>query len=88
MTRTMIHVSWHITTAAFATVACGLILAGTVLDGDAARAVALLAAGAATAFAGLALVLGGAALRPRAFFSHPAPIALSAIALLAWWGAL
>ena len=87
MTRTMIHATWHITTSAFLTVAIALLLSGTVLDGDAAHAVALVAAAAATAFAGVAVVLGGA-YSPRSLLRHRGPAALTATAVLAWVGAL
>jgi hypothetical protein len=88
-TRTMIHVTWHMTTIAFLTVGCALLLAGSVVHGDAARALALVAAGAATGFAVLAVGLGGAATHfPRSLLRHPAPVLLTATAALAWWGAL
>ncbi len=44
MTRAMIHVTWHIATIAFLTVGSALLLAGSVLDGNAARGIALVAA--------------------------------------------
>jgi hypothetical protein len=87
LTKAMIHASWHLTTVGFVTVACALLLAGSVLDGDAARAMGVLAAGACTAFA--AVVLGlGAASGSRSLVRHPAPLLLTATAALAWWGAL
>ena len=89
MTKAMIHVSWHITTVAFFTVGCGLLLAGTVLDGDAAEAVALLAACASTGFAGVALGLAAVYMRsPRELRNHYGPVVLGAIAVLAWLGAI
>ena len=87
MTKAMIHVTWHMTTVAFLTVGAGLLLAGTVLDGDGARAIALVAAGAATGFAALAVGLGAAYSR-RSLYRHPAGVVLAAVAGLAWWGAL
>ena len=36
MTMAMIHAAWHLTTIAFLTVGAALLLAGSVLDGDAA----------------------------------------------------
>jgi hypothetical protein len=85
----MIHVTWHITTVAFLTVGVGLLLSGTVLDGDAARAIALLAAAACTGFAVTAMGLGAAYSRsPRLLVRHPGPAVLAATAALAWWGAL
>jgi hypothetical protein len=89
MTKTMIHVTWHMTTIAFLTVGCALLLSGSVLDGDTAQGIALVAAGAATGFAALAVGLGAAYTRsPRALFRHPGPVVLTATAALAWWGAL
>jgi hypothetical protein len=89
MTRTMIHASWHLTTLAFLTVGVGLLLAGSVLDGDAARAIALLAAAACTGFAALVVGMGAAASgSPRSLVRHPGPALLTATAALAWWGAL
>ena len=88
-TKAMIHVAWHITTVAFLTVGVALLLSGSVLDGDTARGIALLAAGAATGFAALALGLGAAYARsPRVLLRHPAAAVLTATAVLAWWGAL
>jgi uncharacterized PurR-regulated membrane protein YhhQ (DUF165 family) len=88
MTRAMIHVSWHMTTIAFVTVACGLLAAGSFLDGDAARAIAVVAACATTGFAALAIGLGGAGQSPRMLLRHPAPALLTTVAALAWIGAL
>jgi hypothetical protein len=89
MTKSMIHVTWHMTTIAFLTVGCALLLSGSVLDGDAARGIAVVAAVASTGFAALALGLGAAYTRsPRSLFRHPGPAALTATAALAWWGAL
>jgi hypothetical protein len=89
MTMAMLHVTWHLTTLAFLTVGVALILSGTVLDGDAARAVGLLAAGAATSFAAVMVGLGIGYMRsPRVLFRHLGPLAFVAIAALAWWGVL
>jgi hypothetical protein len=89
MTKAMIHVTWHLTTVAFLTVGVALLLSGTVLDGDTARGIALVAAGASTGFAAVTVGLGAAYMRsPRTLFRHPGPGALTAVAALAWWGAL
>ena len=89
MTKAMIHVTWHVTTIAFLTVGCALLLSGSVLHDDAARAIGLLAACASTGFALVASCLGAAYIRsPRALFRHPGPAVLTAVAALAWWGAL
>ena len=88
-TKAMIHVTWHIATIAFLTAGCALLLAGTTLDGDAARGIALVGAAAFTGFATVAMGLGAAHMRaPRSLFRHPGPAVLTATAALAWWGAL
>ena len=88
-TKAMIHVSWHLTTAAFLAVGVALLLSGSVLEGDAARGVGLSAAGTSTAFAAVVVGLGAAdAKSPRLLLRHPGPVLLSATAALAWWGAL
>jgi hypothetical protein len=89
MTKSMIHAAWHLTTVGFLTVGCALLLSGSVLHGDAARAVGLVAAGAATGFAAVTVGLGAAYTRsPRSLLRHPGPIVLASTAALAWWGAL
>lgn len=87
MTRTMIHAAWHMTTIAFVTVGVALLLSGTVLHGGAAHGISLVAAGATTGFAAVALGLGGATQSWRSLLRHPAPAVLTATALLAWLGA-
>jgi hypothetical protein len=88
-TKAMIHVTWHTTTVAFATVGCALLLAGSVLHGDAARGTGLLAAGASTGFAAIAVGLSAVYTHsPRSLFRHPGPVVLTVTAALAWWGAL
>ena len=85
MTKVMIRATWHMTTTAFLTVGSMLVLAGSVLHGDAARAIGLVAAGASSGFA--ALAVGGAFVRaPRALLRHPGPAVLTAVAALSWWG--
>jgi hypothetical protein len=89
MTKSMIHVTWHMTTIAFLTVGSALLLAGSVLHGDTARAIGLVAAGASTGFAAVALGLGAGYTRsPASPVLHPGPAVLTATAALAWWGAL
>jgi hypothetical protein len=88
-TMAMIRASWHITTVAFLTVAIALLLAGSVLDGDVKRAVAVLAASAATGFAAVVVAVGIASNRSTgALWRHPGPVVLSLTAALAWIGAL
>ena len=89
MTKAMIHVTWHMTTIAFLTVGSALLLSGSVLEGDAARGIGLVAAGASTGFAALAVGMGAATVKsPRSLLRHPGPVVLTATAALAWWGAL
>jgi hypothetical protein len=88
MTKAMIHVTWHLVTVAFLTVAVALILAGSVVDGEASRAISVVAAAAATAFAAVALGIGGATQSPRSVLTHPGPAVLTALAAFAWWGVL
>jgi hypothetical protein len=88
MTKSMIHVTWHITTVAFFVVGMALVLSAWVLEGDAAEAIAVLGAAAFTGFAAVAMGLALAKHPPRALRQHPGPIAIAATALLAWWGAL
>ena len=45
-TKSMLHVTWHMTTIAFLTVGLALLLSGSVLHGDTARGIALVAASA------------------------------------------
>ena len=89
MTKAMIHVTWHMTTIAFLTVGTALLLSGSVLHGDTARGIGVVAAVASTGFAALAVGLGAAHMKsPRSLLRHPAPVALTAVAALAWLGAL
>jgi hypothetical protein len=86
-TKSLLQASWHLVTIAFLTMGCALLAAGSVVDGEAARAIGIVAASAFTGFA--ALVVGAACVRgPRRLFRHPAPALLTAVAALAWWGAL
>jgi hypothetical protein len=88
-TQSMIHVTWHMTTISFLTVGCALLLSGTILHGDTACGIALVAAGASTGFAAVAVGVGAADARsPRSLFRHPGPALLTTTAALAWWGAL
>jgi hypothetical protein len=89
MTMAMIHVTWHIATFAFLVLGIGLVVAGSALEGDAARAIGFVAAGAFTGFAAVALALGFVYTRtPRTLYRHPGGVVLSAAAALAWAGAL
>ena len=89
MTKAMIHATWHMTTIAFLTVGLALLLSGSVLQGDAAQGIAMVAAAASVGFAAVVVGLGAAYTRsPRYLFRHPGPLLLTAVAALAWWGAL
>ena len=88
-TMRMIRVTWHMTTIAFLTIGCALLVAGSALEGDTRRGLALLAAGASTGFAALAVgMAAGAPGFPKALVRHPAPAMLTVTAVLAWIGAL
>jgi len=84
-TKAMIRASWHIATIGFLAAGGALLVAGSVVHGDVARGIALAAACASTGFA--AVVVGGAVAEgPRSFLRHPAPVLLTAAAVLAWAG--
>lgn len=87
ITKVMIRATWHMTTIAFVTVALALLLSGLVLHGETARGITFVAAGASTGFAGLAVV-GAWVHAPRSLLHHPAPVMLTVVTVLAWWGAL
>jgi hypothetical protein len=88
-TKTMMHVTWHVTTIAFLTVGTALLLSGTILDGAQARGIGLVAAGAATGFAAVTVGLSAAHARSLgSLLRHPGPAVLIATAVLAWWGSL
>lgn len=97
MTKAMIRVAWHMATVALLTVGSALFVSGAILEGDIARAIALVGAGAST---GIAVVIVPAAFNQarrslavratdrrelRSFF-HPGPVVLVAIPVLAWVG--
>jgi hypothetical protein len=89
MTKAMIHVTWHITTAAFFTLGLGLLLSGCVLHGDVGRGIGLIAAAGFTGFAAIALGFGAAHTRSvRSLLHHPGPAVLALTAALAWAGVL
>ena len=85
MTKLMIRASWHLATMGFLTVASALVLAGSVLEGEVARAVGMVAAAAASGFAAV-VVVGAVAGSRRTRVRHAAPFVLPVIAALAWWG--
>jgi hypothetical protein len=87
-TMNLIRGTWHMTTVAFLAVGSALLLSGSVLHGDTARGASLVAAGASSGFAALALGTVLVRRRLQALYRHPAPAMLTAIAVLAWWGAL
>jgi hypothetical protein len=88
-TKMEIHINWQWASTTFLAVGVGLLLSGSVLDGDSARALGLFAAGLVSGFAVLAIGLVAAYMRsPRSVLLHGAPAFLTAVAALAWWGAL
>jgi hypothetical protein len=88
-TKMEIHINWQWASITFLVLGVGLLLSGSALDGDSARALGLFAAGAVTGFAVLAVGLVAAYTRsPRSVVLHGAPAGLTAVAALAWWGAL
>ena len=88
MTKSMVYVTWHITTFAFFAAGVGMVVSAAALEGDAADAVAISSAVAFTGFAAIATGLGAAKHPPRAMLQHPGPIVLAATAALAWLGAV
>jgi hypothetical protein len=89
VTKAMIHASWHITTVGFAAAGAALLLAGTAVEGDASRALAMFGAASFTGFAAVVVASGAGDTRSlRPLLAHPGPAALTATAALAWWGAL
>ena len=88
MTKAMIRVAWHMATIGLLTVGFALLVAGSVLDGDTARGISLVAVGASTGFAVLAVGLGVYTQPVRSILLHPGPVLLTAIAAVAWWGVL
>jgi hypothetical protein len=88
-TKAMIHTTWHLTTVGFLTVGSALLLSGSLLHGDTAQGVGLVAAGGSSGFAAVTLGLGAVYIRsPRSLLRHPAPTLLAATAAFAWWGIL
>jgi hypothetical protein len=88
-TKAMIHATWHLTTVAFLAVGVALVLAGSVLEGEAARAVGLMSAAISSGFAAVVVGLGAAESgSARSLLRHPGPVLLTATAVLAWVGAL
>lgn len=97
MTKAMIRVAWHMATMALVTVGSSLVVSGAFLDGETARAVGVVGAGAST---GIAVVIVPAAFnqarrslalratdrRELRSFLHPGPVILVAIPVLAWVG--
>jgi hypothetical protein len=88
-TKMELHINWQWASITFLAFGVGLLLSGSVLDGDSARALGLFAAGALSGFAVLAVGLVAAYMRsPRSVLLHGAPAGLTVVAALGWWGAL
>ena len=88
MTRSMVHVTWHITTFAFFAAGVGMLVSALVLEGGAAQGVAVFSAATFTGYAGVCAALAMAQQPFRALKQHPGPLILSAVAVLAWLGAI
>ena len=89
LTMAMIHASWHMTTVGFLAAGIALLLAGTAVEGEASRALAMFGAASFTGFAAVAVASGVVDSRSvKALLGHPGPAILTATAALAWWGAL
>lgn len=86
--KLMIHVSWHLVTATFVVFGAAMAACGFDDAPEACRRTAILAASAFSVFAAITIASGAWSLGLTALFRHPAPAALTAIAVLAWWGAL
>jgi hypothetical protein len=89
ITRTMLSVSWHLTTVGFLAAGGSMIAAGALLDGDAARVAAVVGASQVTACAAVIVGLGAALTRsPQFAWRHPAPVLVTLAAVLAWIGVM
>lgn len=87
----MIRVSWHLVTTTFVVLGIALMVGALADDSDARRAVGILAASAFSAFGLVAMAIAIAGSTRGGFLRllrHPAPALFTAIAGLAWWGAL
>jgi len=86
--KLLIRVSWHLVTTTFVVLGAALV-AGAFDDAhDACRRTAVVVASAFSAFAAITIAAGVRTQGPAGMLRHPAPALLTAIAVLAWWGAL
>jgi hypothetical protein len=83
--KVMIRVSWHLLTATFVVLGAAMVACGFDDAHDACRRTGILAASAFSAFTAITIASGA---RNASLFRHPAPVAFTVIAVLAWWGAL
>jgi hypothetical protein len=81
-----IRASWHMVTLTFAAFGLSLSVCSAREGSLACAGAGTLVAGTSTAFAALVIAVPLIARSPRALIRHPAPILLSAVALLAWLG--
>jgi hypothetical protein len=84
-TLLLIWASWHMLTIAFAGFGTALSVCAAREQSQACVGVGMLAAGSFAGFATLAVAVA-LARNPRQLIRHPAPLLLSAVALLAWLG--
>lgn len=84
-TKLMIRATWHMTTVAFLVLGVALV---TCAGSDATGACRAVGRISGLSFSGFALIaVGGAVARsPRSLLRHPAPLLLTSVAVLAWWG--
>jgi hypothetical protein len=84
--RRLLRTTWHLTSAAFTVLGAVLLVCAAIGATDATRGAARAAGASFSAFA-LLVIISALLQGPRALFRHPAPLALTAVAILAWWGA-
>lgn len=82
----LIRVTWHFTTIAFAVLGVATVVAGIRPQSQAAMGIAYSAGASFTCWALFVLVAGLKRGGSRQVFAHPAPLMLSATAILVWLG--
>ena len=85
MTKSMIRVTWHITTIAFLVLGSAMAACAAAGSNRTCEGVGQVAAISYTGFAVLTIVLGAQQL-PKALLRHPAPLLFVSVAGFAWWG--
>lgn len=85
-TLRLIRAGWHMLTTTFAAFGTSLSLCSAREQSLACAGAGTLVAATCAGFAAIAIAGPLLARRPRALIRHPAPLLLSAVALLAWLG--